>query len=65
MKSYIIMRTHSQTDRQTLWKVMSRPLKDMNTAEGELDFHRLCETNPKHKFFIIETEASISEMAKS
>ena len=53
---YYVMRSHSHTDRQQLWKVMSRPIKDEETARAWMDYVESMETNPKHKFFLIQKE---------
>ena len=53
-KQYYILRTHSHTDCQRLWKVMSRPIGDLATAEAWKLICEKEETNAKHKFFIME-----------
>lgn len=61
---YYVMRTHSQTDRQTLWKLMSRPIEDKAVAEGELEWHKLCEKNKKHNFFLVQMDESATPIHK-
>lgn len=55
---FYVVRTHSHTDRQCLWKVMSRAFPERTYAEGWRDFVELeyREEHPrgKHKFFVVE-----------
>jgi hypothetical protein len=51
--SYIVVRTHSNTDRQTLWKVISRPFTRITDATQWKEFEESQEKNKKHKFFIV------------
>lgn len=53
---FYVMRTHSHTDRQQLWKVMSRPIKSIFTAESELDYHQREEKNKEHQFFLVSKD---------
>jgi hypothetical protein len=53
-KYYYVMRTHSHTDLQQLWKVMTRRIADKHDAEFERDFAKKECKNPKHEFFLIE-----------
>lgn len=53
MQSYYVMRTHSHTDRQQLWKVMSRPIKGYRAAMSWLDFVKSEERNSDHDFFLV------------
>jgi len=52
---FYVLRTHSHTDRQQLWKVMSRPMKHRTDAETWQSFCESQEKNPAHSFFIVET----------
>lgn len=52
---YYVMRTYSHTDKQQLWKVMSRPI--MNIRDAEI-WRQSCmdqEKNTKHEFFIVNS----------
>jgi hypothetical protein len=53
---YYVMRSHSHTDRQQLWKVMSRRFADKWDANNWLDFVKDESTNLKHEFFLITKE---------
>jgi len=57
---HYVLRTHSHTDRQQLWKVMTRPCFDRMTAEGEKEHHEhmatLKDKNHRYKFFIVTME---------
>jgi hypothetical protein len=55
MKHYV-MRTHSHTDLQMLWKVMSRPIRDRADAEFEAEWHASNESNKEHSFFVVSVE---------
>jgi hypothetical protein len=46
MLYYYVVRTHSHTDKQQLWKVMSRRMSDMFTATG---WKATCECMEKTK----------------
>lgn len=53
---HYVMRTYSHTDRQQLWKVMSRGFAIKADAEQWKGFEESRSTNPKHKFFIVSKE---------
>lgn len=56
---YYVVRTHSHTDRQMLWKVFSRRLD--NAAEA-FSWKKFCESeekNKKHKYFVIKKQEEI------
>lgn len=53
---YYVMRTHSHTDRQQWWKVMSRPIQHKSDAEVWKSHCEQNEKNEKHEFFIIEKD---------
>ena len=55
-KYYYVIRTHSHTDKQQLWKVMSRRMLDKCEAETWLDVLKDMETNPRHEFFLVTKE---------
>ena len=50
-KDYFVARVYSHTDRQLLWKIVSRPMKHEADAETWARFMESEE--PKHKFFVI------------
>lgn len=50
---HYVCRTHSHTDRQQLWKVMSRPFTEYPDAERWVRFCESLEKNKKHRFFVI------------
>ncbi len=50
---YFVMRTHSHTDKQQLWKVMSRGFKDRRDAVSWMEYQKDICTIKKHDFFII------------
>jgi hypothetical protein len=52
-----VVRTHSHTDKQQLWKVMSRPLVNMDSAESWRDFVKSEEKNKKRQFAIVEVRS--------
>ncbi len=52
-KYYYVMRTYSHTDKQQLWKVVSRRIKNKNDAETWKELCEKTEKNKKHNFFII------------
>lgn len=54
--TYYVMRTYSYTDRQRLWKVMTRPTFDRPTAEGEMEAFKAEAGASKHRFFIVSME---------
>lgn len=49
---YLVLRTHSHTDKQQLFKVMSRQLPDIHTANNWKDYVAGEETNNDHEFFV-------------
>lgn len=55
---FYVVRTHSHTDKQQLWKVMSRPMPRRDLADSWKDFveKEYREEHPKsmHKFFVVE-----------
>lgn len=51
---YYVCRTHSHTDKQCLWKVVSRPIVRLQDAESWKSFMESEELNKRHKFFIIQ-----------
>ena len=51
---FFVLRTHSHTDKQMLWKVMSRPISGRNEAESWKDFCESQEKNKEHRFFVAE-----------
>jgi hypothetical protein len=58
MIRHYVMRTHSHTDKQHLWKVMSRGFKNRRSADEWKDFWEVTykEQRKKHKFFIVSRE---------
>ncbi len=60
--NYYVVRTHSHTDKQKLWKVMSRPFKDKLLADDWKDsfeeIHKKTNPRSKHKFFVVSTEGN-------
>ena len=55
-KYYYVMRTYTHSDIKQLWKVMSRPMKNKQDAQGWLEWCEFSETNPEHKFFLVTRE---------
>jgi type IV secretory pathway VirD2 relaxase len=53
---HYVMRTHSHTDRQQLWKVMSRGFPTRLQAETWMNWCEVNEKNKDHKFFIVFKE---------
>jgi hypothetical protein len=55
---FYVVRTHSHTDRQQLWKVESRPMHSRDACESWKNFceseYREEHPKGKHKFFVIE-----------
>lgn len=53
---YYVVR-ESWTDKQRLWKVLSRQIRDRDVAEGELDFHKsMGKKNRNHHYFLVRKE---------
>jgi len=51
---YYVVRTYSGlTAKNTLWKVLSRRIKDIQDAVNWLEFCKNNEPNTNHEFFII------------
>jgi hypothetical protein len=57
---FYVIRTHSHTDKQQLWKVMSRGIKEKQQCDDWKDFceQQYLEENPNghHKFFVVEKQ---------
>jgi hypothetical protein len=53
---HYVMRTHSHTDRQQLWKVMTRPMSSKQDAENHKEFLEETEGTKHHNFFIVSRE---------
>ncbi len=53
---YYVVRTHGQTDRQTLWKVFSRNLQSYNDAVAMKQYFERTEKNKQHSYFIVEVQ---------
>jgi vacuolar-type H+-ATPase subunit I/STV1 len=53
MSAYFVLRTHSYTDKQRLWKVLSRPIANRNDADVWLEVEKGRENNPKHEYFVV------------
>jgi hypothetical protein len=53
-KEYFAMRSHSHTDRQMLWKVLSRPLHDLDAARFEAEHHKNLAEKSDNDFFVVE-----------
>jgi len=53
---HFVMRTHSHTDLQMLWKVMSRGFKVKHDAEGWAEYCAHIEPNKEHSFFVVTVE---------
>lgn len=66
-RKYYVVRSHSHTDRQCLWKVLTRELTTSATAWFERAFEEKIEKekNPKtkHRFFVVE-EVSDEELKR-
>lgn len=60
---YYVVRTHSQTDRQTLWKVCSRGIVEYHSALAMKRFLEQQETNKKHRYFIVTVDEEQSNEA--
>lgn len=50
---YYVMRTHSHTDKQCLFKVMSRAMLSSFDANIQMNHHQRQEKNKDHQFFIM------------
>lgn len=53
---YCVVRTHSHTDRQMLWKVYSRDMVDYHSAVAMKRYFEQQETNKNHKYFIVTVD---------
>lgn len=53
MTYHYVLRTHSYTDRQQLWKVMSRRFAKSIDAWKYCDYLFSISDNPKHEFFVV------------
>lgn len=53
---YFVLRTHSHTDSQQLWKVLSRPFRDKNDAEVWRQHEECLGNKKKYTYFIIQVE---------
>ena len=55
-RKFVVVRTHSHTDRQCLWKVMTRTIGDYNTAVQWMEFEQSLDSKGRkpHKFMVIE-----------
>lgn len=49
---YFVMRTHTQTNLKTLWKVESRRIHTLSSAQDWCEFVK-SEGNPKHDYFVV------------
>lgn len=49
---YYVLREYSHTDKQQLWKVLSRPIKGLYQADFQKRFEE--GENPKHKHFLVK-----------
>lgn len=58
---YYVVRTHSHTDRQCLWKVMSRGFKEENEALLWMDYENGEEKNKDHQFMVVLMTASTED----
>lgn len=60
--SYVVATHYSHTDKRLLWKILTRPIDTLSTAETYRDVFEQedRERNPtsKKKFFIIEIDKS-------
>lgn len=52
-RNFYVMRSHSHTDRQQLWKVMTRPMSKQD-AENHKAFLEETEGTKHHNFFVVE-----------
>lgn len=50
---WFVVRTHSHTDKQCLWKVLTRGIKNHDDALGWLKFMEKTDNKPKHKYFLV------------
>lgn len=52
---YYVVKIHSHTDKQLLWKVLSRPMKHKSDTEVWLDFVKLEDEkrNIKHREYMV------------
>jgi len=48
---YYVARVYSHTDRQLLWKIVSRPIGE--EIDAVIFKEAMESTEPKHKFFVI------------
>ena len=48
---YVVVREYSHTDRAHLWKVMTRPIRELRDAEVCQETFQ--QQYPEHKFFIV------------
>ena len=53
---HFVMRTHSHTDLQMLWKVMSVGFIDKHAAESWAEYCADIEPNKEHSFFVVTVE---------
>jgi len=53
---HFVVRTHSHTDLQMLWKVMSRGIKDKADAEDWAEHCADIEPNKEHRFFVVTVD---------
>jgi len=53
-EEYYVARVYSHTDRQLLWKIVSRPFKNKPDAEDWAKFNESLE--PDYKFFVVTVE---------
>lgn len=57
---HVVVRTHSHTDKQQLWKVLSRPISTKEEADiCKQHFEaleKLHKPRSKHKFFVVTLE---------
>lgn len=59
MKHYVA-RSHSHTDTQMLWKILSRPFKNKHDADIWKEFCEDMEKNKQHTFFIVSIDDDAS-----
>lgn len=55
---YYVARTYSHTDKQHLWKIVSRPLRSEEEAIAWKEFMEITEPHPEHKYFILNVDSS-------
>lgn len=51
--AWFVVRTHSHTDKQCLWKVLTRGIKNEDDALSWLKFMKYADNKPKHKYFLV------------